>query len=95
METQNTSKSADEFICEKCNFKCSKRGDYNRHLATGKHKRINLETKKTSFTSHQFVCDCGKEYKNRDGFGNIKENVLLLRLRRRLPRKFNMKQQSL
>ena len=87
METQNTSKSADEFICEKCNFKCSKRGDYNRHLATGKHKRINLETKKTSFTSHQFVCDCGKEYKNRDGLWKHKRKCFPVKTPEETPEK--------
>tara|TARA_B110000305_G_C19446017_1_gene644877 strand:+ start:137 stop:946 length:810 start_codon:yes stop_codon:yes gene_type:complete len=67
METNFTSKSTKIFICKKCDFECSKKGDYNRHISTTKHKKKHLETKITSFTSNQFVCECGKEYKSRAG----------------------------
>ena len=33
-------KNADDFICNKCNFKCSKNSDWCRHLTTAKHKKI-------------------------------------------------------
>ena len=31
---------AKKFVCENCNFKCSKKSDYNRHLSTRKHKMM-------------------------------------------------------
>ena len=61
-----TPKNADKFICEICNFKCSKKCDYNRHLSTNKHKILinpnygdaeNIENK-----PHH--CSCGKSYKH-------------------------------
>ena len=60
-----TSKKHPDFICEMCNFKCSKKGDFNRHLSTNKH---NILTNPNSFTSKnidkQYKCNCGKIYKH-------------------------------
>ena len=55
------------FECKSCDFKCSKKSDWNRHLFTAKHiNRINLEqiyAKK----SDTFTCVfCSKEYKFRN-----------------------------
>jgi len=36
-----TSKNINKFFCENCDFKCSKLGDYNRHLLTSKHIKAN------------------------------------------------------
>ena len=38
MLTEKTPKNAEKYICEDCDFKCSKQSDYNRHLSTAKHK---------------------------------------------------------
>lgn len=67
METSVTSKNIKIFSCEKCDFRCSKRGDFNRHLSTDKHRRKQMETNLTSITSHELSCECGREYKNRTG----------------------------
>ena len=37
---QNTSKNIDKFYCEICDFGCSKKGDYTRHLTTRKHLKL-------------------------------------------------------
>ncbi len=62
--TSNTSNFTSLFICEKCDFKCDKKGDFNRHILTAKHKRLNMANEITSitsnFTSHD--CPCGKKY---------------------------------
>ena len=73
METKITSKNIKLFVCEKCDFKCSKKGDYSRHISTAKHKKKCLDTEFTSFTSNQNVCNCGKEYKNRAGLWKHKK----------------------
>ena len=67
MSSNFTSKNIKKFVCEKCDFKCSKKGDFNRHLLTAKHKNQQISTNFTSFTSKRFVCECGKEYKERTG----------------------------
>jgi hypothetical protein len=47
-----TSKLKDFFVCNLCDFKCSKRGDLNRHITTRKHiNRCKMETIGNNFTS--------------------------------------------
>jgi hypothetical protein len=57
-------KTPKTFYCESCNFKCSNKKDYSRHLSTSKHiNRMNgvKNTLKAPVTSH--ICVCGKSYK--------------------------------
>ena len=35
-----------EYFCESCKFKCSNKYDYNKHLLTLKHKKIDNPNKK-------------------------------------------------
>ena len=69
METENTSKSDPKFICESCDFKCSKRGDYNRHILTGKHKKMcNVTFSDPNLHNYINQCNnCSKIYKSRNG----------------------------
>ena len=60
------------FICESCNFKCSKKRDYERHLLTRKHLKstgVNiLSTETHKKPSDVFTCEkCEKTYKERSG----------------------------
>ena len=67
------------FYCNLCDFKCYKKGDYNRHLTTSKHESQSqmalLATKYVKKTSilHQTIkqshdCNiCNKTYKTRSG----------------------------
>ena len=64
METKKHQKNIKNFVCIKCDFKCSKKGDYNRHLQTKKHLG-NMETKRKQKNS--LICKCGKKYKTRSG----------------------------
>ena len=64
-----TPKNSKKLICETCDFKCSNKQDYNRHLSTRKHKMltdvdINVDNYPQKNTK-AFTCDCGKEYKYR------------------------------
>ena len=73
MATKNTSKHINIFHCKTCDFKCSKKGDYNRHLLTRKHEMAtngnNVALQKTSF-----ICDiCNKEYLDRSGLWRHKK----------------------
>jgi hypothetical protein len=73
MTTKKTPKNANNFICEKCDFICSKKSDYNRHLITRKHSLLttnyNNDAKYTDY-----VCDCGKKYKHRQSLYNHKKS---------------------
>ena len=65
--THFTPKNAEFFNCEKCDFVCSKKSDWTRHLLTRKHKNDDNDDKKTRFTPKHFICECGKKYKYRQG----------------------------
>lgn len=54
------------FFCEKCEFSSNKKFDYNRHLATSKHKTItDVYTKSVAPALRKYTCNCGKEYSYR------------------------------
>ena len=59
------------FICESCDFKCSKKSNYDKHLLTTKHQSGILLNKKATKpiknASDHFCCKyCSKEYKARN-----------------------------
>lgn len=73
MLNEFTSKDEKGFSCEKCAFKCSKKGDWTRHLGTAKHAKETFSTLISTemhppTSDHKVVCDkCGKKYKDRSG----------------------------
>jgi len=62
--TNYTSNYINNFECEKCDFKCSKKGDWNRHIMTPKHKLLTHPNKNTSIYIKQYECECGNIYKH-------------------------------
>jgi hypothetical protein len=77
MNDRITSKNIFKFICKCCDFGCSKKGDWGRHILTSKHKNndktMTNEDKITSITSDLFQCGCGKIYKHRQGLWSHKK----------------------
>ena len=54
-------------FCEKCNYYCSHKGDFNKHLRTSKHlidKNDNIFNPKTP---QIYKCNCGNEYNHMSG----------------------------
>ena len=66
LSTEKTPKKRQNFICNECNFSCSRKCDYIRHISTLKHKKSTKSTEKRQ-KSVDFICECGKEYKERTG----------------------------
>jgi len=66
-------KNAEKYICEKCNFKCSKLSNYNNHILTAKHKILQNTTNEEQQNAKAFRCDCGKEYKHHSSLWNHKK----------------------
>ena len=73
MMTNKTSNNIKKFTCEKCDFSCCKKGDYTRHLSTGKHKMVTNGDQKTSNNINDFVCVCGKDYNHKQGLSRHKK----------------------
>ena len=64
-------KNAEKFICEKCDFKCSKLSNYNIHIKSKKHNTTITTTITT--TIQQYECICGKQYNHRASLFNHKK----------------------
>ena len=69
------------YLCETCDFMCSKQSDYDRHIFTRKHQLLT-NTYKIKPEKHQtFVCDCGKKYKHRQSLFNHKKTCTYVPLK--------------
>ena len=61
-----TAKNAGHFFCEKCDFKCSKKSNYDKHLTTRKHEMKQSETNLYPKSAPGFSCNnCEKIFNSR------------------------------
>ena len=71
MLTKKAPKSTEIYICEDCDFKCSKRCYWDRHIITAKHMRltdVNKSDQPDDDDQKTFDCTiCSKVYKSRVG----------------------------
>ena len=73
MLTKNSAKIRSEFVCINCNYATSDKKDYNKHIATAKHKNnTNVDITLTNIGKKseniiEFICSCEKKYKSRQG----------------------------
>ena len=74
MSTKKMHKTAELYVCDKCDFRCSKLSNYNKHLTAIKH----LSTHNQHITSNVCKCECGKMYKERTGLWRHKKKCILL-----------------
>jgi len=69
-------KNAD-FFCSFCNFKCSKKSNYQIHIKTKKHKYgLNgnkLKEMEIEKKCQEYICDCGKKYLSISGLWKHKK----------------------
>jgi hypothetical protein len=59
---ENKKISFKNMICEKCNFKCNQKCDWNRHINSKKHKNLNNDL--NILFEKKIICKCGKIYKH-------------------------------
>lgn len=59
-------KNAETFYCESCNFTCSKKSNFDKHLLTAKHQNRTNRTEKEPKNANPLTCECGKTYKARN-----------------------------
>ena len=68
-EVPKNSENAKKFMCDKCNFICSKTSDWNRHIVTRKHLNTDIILTNTDYiapkNAKHFQCNCGNVYKHR------------------------------
>ena len=61
--TKKSPKISYKFFCEKCDYKCNKNSEFNKHILTDKHKILQNPTSSND-TAKQYMCNCGKKYKH-------------------------------
>jgi hypothetical protein len=71
----STGKNAEKFYCKRCDFLCSKNSEFERHKLTKKHLGVFVN-KKNAENVKNFVCVCGKKYKERTGLWKHKKTCL-------------------
>ena len=79
MTNDKTPKNPKKYICDSCDFICSNKKDYTRHLNTAKHK-IRIITNENTIKTPQidFACECGKKYKHAGSLWNHKRKCAYL-----------------
>ena len=70
MTDKKMPKMPKEFTCEKCDFKCYKKSNFEIHLGTAKHKILTNADKTCENT---WDCVCGKIYKHRQSYHKHKK----------------------
>ena len=76
MTNEITPKNADKYICEFCNFKCSKKSDWSRHVVTLKHQNTKNTNDFTPKNAKAYECNCGKKYKHASSLWNHKKKCV-------------------
>ena len=79
MNTKKVPKSSDKFCCKKCDYTTSRKSQYERHLLTAKHQRIQENTVKSSKKEQTYTCEiCEREYKFHSGLWKHKKTCIPL-----------------
>jgi hypothetical protein len=73
MITEKEQKSSNNFCCKNCNYFTSRKSQYERHISTDKHKRLQNNDAGT-ILNKKYICDCGREYKYRQGLYNHRKS---------------------
>jgi hypothetical protein len=80
MDNQIMPDKMPQFVCKKCDFKCSKESNYKKHIETMKHKRVTESNKKMPNIEEQvFNCICGNIYKYRPGLAKHKRTCIAIK----------------
>ena len=70
---QKEQKEQNEYFCEKCNFKCCKKFNWDRHLLTSKHKEDVFGKEQKEQKEQIHICKCGKLYSHASGLWKHKQ----------------------
>lgn len=77
--TKIPQKIPQKFICEKCDYKCSKKGYFNKHLCSKKHNTTN-----TTQLQHNFhICKWGKNIIMHQDYHDTKRTATYIKRRKK------------
>jgi hypothetical protein len=82
LASKNEQNEPEIFYCKMCDYTCSKKFNFNRHLLSSKHQRVtkgDILASKTSQNEPPLVCDnCNKEYTSRNGLWKHKTKCIFI-----------------
>jgi hypothetical protein len=78
MDDKKNAKNANILNCELCDFKCCKQSNMDKHILSLKHKKNDTELQENA-SKESFFCNCGKEYKFRQGLWKHKKKCNLIK----------------
>lgn len=72
-----------KFYCSSCDFSCSKKSNFDKHLMTRKHKNLTNPNEKMPNTNEKmpckkYICICGKEYKHASTLSSHKKKCTVI-----------------
>ena len=73
MITKKSQKVAKKYYCETCDYSCSRKNDYEKHLSTRKHKMVTNDDNDAKKNTNYYICECGNSYKHRQGLSRHKK----------------------
>jgi hypothetical protein len=74
MLEKSQEKTVESFSCDFCNYRTSKKSDFNKHQLTAKHKRLTLANDVSETVNDGFLCAvCSKRYESRVGLWSHKK----------------------
>jgi hypothetical protein len=74
---KKTSKNISNFYCNSCDFRCSKKGDWNRHIVRPKHIKVTQGDAQVTEKTSVYTCDlCNKKYLSRNGLWKHKQKCI-------------------
>ena len=76
---ENMPNPVSKYICEKCDFKCSKQSNYTIHLATDKHKRLSSAISANENNATVCTCACGEQYSHRSSLSRHKKKCTYIK----------------
>tara|TARA_B100001057_G_scaffold168971_2_gene169775 strand:- start:4550 stop:5434 length:885 start_codon:yes stop_codon:yes gene_type:complete len=73
--TEKVKNKTTDFYCNFCDYKCSRKYLYDKHLSTQKHRKmVNGDIK----GDNAFQCECGKSFKFRQGLHRHKKDCSII-----------------
>ena len=78
MASEKMPKNAEKYYCELCDFGCSKKSNFDKHLSTRKHKMLVNTSTTSQKTANNFKCICGKSYKHDSSYYKHKKTCTFI-----------------
>ena len=70
-------KVAKSYYCELCDYSCSRKSSFDKHLSTRKHKMV-VNGSKSCKNEKKYLCECGKSYSHDSGYYRHKKTCTFI-----------------